>query len=352
MELINYLKSNNLVSFESVKENMALNNLHVKDDTSSSTNLYMIYYSFGQDLPQAWMRQCRGIILEKETNRIVCYTFDKNYDSITELEPNYNRIEELIDGTQIRLFFYNGEWRCATTRCIDAKKAYWFSDKSFFDMFGEAATAIGFDLNKLDKACCYAFVLCHPENRIVVKYEKPALYHVLTRNMNTLQETECDIGVAKPRRYDSLPASGIAIIVDRNGRRMKVQDDKYKLMKELRGNGNNLFFRYLELRKDGLVDQFLEYYPEYEKKIEEYQREFANMTSEIYKLYVSKHITHGITDETPKHMKHILYMLHGNYLRTGRKITYVNVAEELNELDVKLVCHMFNKTFGCHYRED
>lgn len=364
MELTTFLKTNNLNDFENIK-NVMINTygLCVKDDD----NLYMIYYKHGQELKEEnkWMRECRGIILEKGTNRIVCYTFNKNYDNISDLSGEY-MVEKSIDGTQIRLFYYNGEWRYATTRCIDAKKSYWFSEKSFYQLFQDASVALNYEL--MNKEYCYSFVLCHQENRIVVKYDVPKLYHVLTRNMVNLEEVEQDIGVDKPEKWDikyedvvklskgednfSFSFEGY-IIRDKENRRLKVQNEGYKMVKELRGNVNNLFYRYLEIRRDGLVDIFLKNYPEYEGRIETYQKDLVRLFNFIYQFYVSRHIKHEVdNDATPTHLKHILYILHGMYLQTGRKINYYDVAEEVNKLDTKLICHMFNKTYQPHWREE
>lgn len=368
MELTNFLKTNNFNDFANIKDVMVNTyGLCMKDDD----NLYMIYYKHGQDLKEEnkWMRECRGIILEKGTNKIVCYTFNKNYDNISDLSDEYV-VEKSIDGTQIRLFYYNGEWRCATTRCIDAKKAFWFSEKSFYQLFQDASGELNYEM--MNKDYCYSFVLCHPENRIVVKYDVPKIYHVLTRNMMNGEEIEQDVGVEKPERFD-IKYEGVMkyedvikmsknednigmegyIIRDKMNRRLKVQNEGYKMMKELRGNVNNLFYRYLEIRRDGLVDIFLKNYPEYESKIENYKNDLVRLFNYIYQFYVSRHIKHEVdNDATPTHLKHILYILHGMYLQTGRKINFFDVAEEVNKLDPKLICYMFNKTYQPHWREE
>ena len=56
-------------------------------------------------------------------------------------------------------------------------------------LFRSKQNETNFDYNLLNKSYCYGFVICHPENRIVSSYNNDCfLVHVITRDMNTLQE--------------------------------------------------------------------------------------------------------------------------------------------------------------------
>jgi hypothetical protein len=357
MELLNFLS--NYKNFEDIKSSLTNEyNLNVKDDG----DLYIIYYNHNQKLEHKWMYQCRGIILEKNTNKIVCYTFNRNAENINELSDKYT-VEKSIDGSQIRLFYYNNKWNYATTRCINANKAYWFSDKSFYELFLEASSKLDYD--KLNKDNCYSFVLCHPDNRIGVKYDEPKIYHVLTRNLTSLEELDEDIGIEKPEKYnltydellDMVKTNDYNfegyIIKDINNKRLKLENNMYNMVRELRGNCNNLFYRYIELRRDGMVDTFLEYFPEYKQHILTYQRDLIKLFNYIYQIYVAKNITHELDyNNTPQQFKMILYTLHGLYLQSSKKISFMTVVDEMNKLDPKIVCDIYNKTYGKHYREN
>jgi len=187
MELLKELEQFN--TFAEVRDHLSSFNIVCKVDPNND-NLYLITYDREKsDFTLPFMKQCRGTILEKGTNKIVCYTFDKGLDfefsdydlndkemqlkvvGGEDLDWNSCQVEESVDGTQIRLFYYDGKWCKATTRCSDAYRAYWYSDRSFGDLFDEAAELGGFNYDALDKSCCYSFVLCHPENRIVVRYD-------------------------------------------------------------------------------------------------------------------------------------------------------------------------------------
>jgi hypothetical protein len=358
MELLKYL--NNTTN----QQEQDYTNLIVKE----AGPLNLITYKHDQEFTQrtpAWVRNCKGIILERATNKIVCYTFDKFVDDFSMLSPNFY-VEDAIDGTQIRVFYYADEWHISTTRCIDADKAYWFSGKSFKTLFMEAVNACGLSFDRLNKKCSYSFVLCHPENRIVVKYDKPMLYHVLTRDMESLLEIDHDIGVQRPNRYQlsqmdvakqisagqmPLQYEGLVVVDDR-GNRLKLQYEEYKMFREIRGNANNLFFNYLNMRKNGLVDMFLAYYSEYTDRIQTYQCDLSKLFNYIYQVYVMRFIKHELDyDSTPEQLRHIIYLIHGEYLKTHHKVSFYRVAEMVNRQDPKLICHMFNKSYKPHWRE-
>lgn len=340
------------------------NNLHIKE----TDKLYMIYFKHDDIIDESneHVRKCKGIILEKGTDKIVCYTSDKYYDNLNQLSE-IKWIEDCIDGTQIRVFYYDGKWNYSTTRCIDADRSYWYSSKSFRTLFMESCTTVrdtlanacetasisGYDESRLDKNKCYSFILCHPENRIVIKYDKPMLYHVLTRDMTTLEIIDDDIGVPKPTRYynqtidELLLAANDAmkmgfIVCDKDGKKAEIQTDNYKMVRELRGNSNNLFYHYLCLRKSGLVDAFLKYYGEYSDAIEKYEQDLLRLFNLVYHTYVSRYIKKEI-DSSPSYMKNILYLIHGEYIRTGSKVNFYKVVDIMNELDPKQICFLYNK---------
>jgi len=295
-----------------VKDMCLFLGLQVKLDIDHP-NLLLITYSYVNGMHNSiktndftsMYYQCRGVIFEKDTYNVVCYGMDGMFefssyvfDDITEFKLmfeniNMTSIEEMIDGFQIKLFYYGDKWNFATSRCMDASKTKWvYSEKNFYDMFKEALLSnnINIDFDTLDKFCCYTFVVCHPENRIVIKYDVPDIYHVATRDLTTLCEVDVDIGIKKPKKYcitndniidsihllnqvnnlndidtrciETLRIKGY-IFKDNNGNRYKIKFDTYKLIHDLRMiDSNNLFLKYLDLMYDKKMDIYLEYFPE------------------------------------------------------------------------------------------
>ena len=83
-----------------------------------------------------------------------------------------------------------------------------YAGKSLNEVFHDIAESLHIDMTRLNRSCCYMLEMVHPEHRIVVRYDETQLYHVATRDMNTLMELVVDdeesrsIGFQRPRRYD------------------------------------------------------------------------------------------------------------------------------------------------------
>lgn len=158
------------------------------------SQLYLLYSDKNKTPLQ---HQCNGVILEKNTNKVICsshnkfHVLDKNQEEETQ---NLNRLNEELnqykieleyceDGTVIRLYNYKGMWLTSTTKCIDARHSYWSNEKSFGNMFWEL-----FDFNYLpylDHTCTYFFILKHVDNRIVIKHPKSHLMYIHSVNNET-----------------------------------------------------------------------------------------------------------------------------------------------------------------------
>lgn len=369
MELLNLLRQNNLSDFSDIKQFLTNKpyKLLVKEDPKY-TNLYMVTYNNEtSNMTNSLVRKCRGLVLEKGTNKLLCYTFNKmgelNGDELNNMNLDWSnvKVEEAIDGTQIRLFYYQDSWLVSTTRCIDAYRARWHSKKTFGEMFDECK----FNFDELNKNYCYSYVLCHPENRIVTPYETPTLYHVLTRDMSNANYPELDQRVGNEvTKYDFNSTDALldslkslnndngelkeGFILNVNGERYKLQSDTYKQFKYLRGNVNNMFFRYLQLRYEGLKDKYLEIYPENRDRFMLYDIDFKNLAKTIQHQYMERHVLHT-RQSVDEQFKVMIYRLHGLYISNHEKTTVNKVIQELDKLDPKIVCKMYNETFEPHH---
>ena len=114
------------MSFESIKELLSEAPYHIS--VSEKGGLVLFRYSqLDSDWNEPICRECRGLILEKGTWKVVRYAFDKffniNEDFAAEIDWGSAVGTEKIDGSLISLYFYNGRWRVATNGMIDAYDA-------------------------------------------------------------------------------------------------------------------------------------------------------------------------------------------------------------------------------------
>ena len=211
-------------------------------------------YGIGCDFANPIVQEARGIILDLNTLDVVCFPFRKfgNYGEpyADHIDLNTARVQEKVDGSIMKLYFYNGKWELATNGTVDAYAnigSYTSTGKSFGELFDEGAKDVALDYSRLDPANTYIFELVSPDCTIVVPYEKTTIYHTGTRCNATGVELVTDIGVKKPKEYnlnsledciasakmmnenaeaDALNGEGY-VVVDGNWNRVKVKSPDY-----------------------------------------------------------------------------------------------------------------------------
>ena len=177
MEYLNFLNSHNVSAFEDVRDLLNNHDIKVKDEE----NLYLVYYKREGNNVNSLQYECNGMILEKDTNRIVCNSYNKfckyNDDVLPKFKSNFDDIvvEHCVEGTLLRVYYYGGSFRVATKKCISARNSKWKSEKNYEEMFREAVQNTHFSKFQFEKNKTYFFLLKHPENVTVFNYQYPDL---------------------------------------------------------------------------------------------------------------------------------------------------------------------------------
>lgn len=240
------------------------------------------YSQIDSDFNEPLVRECRGIILEKDTWKIVCYPFKKffNYGEAyaDEIDWETAKVTSKEDGSLIKIYNYNGEWRVGTNSTIDAEDAVLNSPyyRNFRELFDVAADNCKFDFDRLDPNYTYLMELCSRYNTIVVPYDEPKLFHIGTRNNITCEEVEVDIGIEKPKQYmlsslDDCIAMAATfdftkegfVVVDKNYHRVKVKSEDYVKAHRMISNNKVSEEKILSLICSGEEEEFLSYFPTY-----------------------------------------------------------------------------------------
>lgn len=305
-------------------------------------------------------------VIFNEQNKLICFSPPKSipWDSFVESEPtkkDYLVAEEFVEGTMINVFWDEsigllGSWELATRNSVGGE-VYFYKEidptkkqKTFREMFLEAADECNLVLSQLDRRFCYSFVLQHPENRIVVPFNRPALYlvevyeicksdvavvHVRSMNMAEVKKMEPFQNTPRilfPKiyedweTYDELKEAFASMntpyyvmgFVIRNlltGRRTKLRNPVYEMVRQLRGNQSKLQYQYLSLRKEGKVRDFLVFYPEYKQEFAFYRTILHAFTDTLYNNYVSCYIKkEKPLKEFPENFRTHMFQLHKKYI--------------------------------------
>jgi len=345
----------------------------VTKDEPSIHGLYMITYNKPERYTknrvvltkeqQDIVSQYRGVIVEKDTNRPVCYTFNRmsrHFPDDWELDSC--KITTSCDGSQIKVFFYekNNNWVVSTTRRIDASRSYFFSNKSFMDMWKDASSSLNW--SKMDKNCCYSFVLAHPDNRVVARHTKPFLTHVFTRNMKTFESVSDDIGVPKPqsvtfktksdiwKSIKRLPYYKEGYVVQRGDDFIKLINLKYQEVKDLRGSSSSLLYHYFYLKSENKIRQFLSYYPESAETFGYFDNCFNNLCILTYNEYVLLRVRKVIqAPHVLRFLKPILYRIHSIHINNKSRIRLETVRTHLEEYPPFMLQKLVDMANGLPY---
>ena len=334
-------------------------------------NLYLIHQTPESDNSEDIVKICNGLIVEKETNKLICCTFPKCDEGSENLGSTFSNeiiIQKCIEGSLIRVYNYNDQWLFSTKRSIDAEHSKWLSQKSFKELFLDIVPMEV--VEGLDKGYAYSFIICHPENAVVVPVEKPIAYLICKRNVETFEESDLVLNIChekiklipnenieyysnKENLFDQLKKkfNGVIdsqgfIISDSLYNRQKIVNPKYDEIRGLWGNTKNRLFRFLELRQstateNNLLEKYVKAFPNDISIFGSYEMKLSELAELVHKFYYAKFIKKE-TVETPYYLRKIIYKVHKAFLmdRTETKLEKIKIL--LFSEDIPLVYKALN----------
>tara|TARA_Y100000385_G_scaffold281767_1_gene335116 strand:+ start:2100 stop:3332 length:1233 start_codon:yes stop_codon:yes gene_type:complete len=363
----NFLTDNKNLMYNDLKGKLKNINLSIKE----LDNLFLLNYKedYKKDiasnilLDKNLIDECRSIIIDKNNYEIKMLGLIgsiKFEEFIKNVSWNDLVVEESIDGTLINLYYNNNEWNVSTKKTLNGE-CYWNTKRSFKELFLETINKLNLNFNILNNKNCYSFVLCHPEARNVTLYDHPKLYHICTRDLNTLKEIDEDIGIIKPNilklddynilenncnSYDDLlknlnllnyTKEGYMLFSKNRKYRTKLRGKNHLEIKALKGEYCNMKLRILEIRKDNNMNLFLENFSEYFEDIKNIETSIDNLAKKILYFYTLINIKKE-RRELPLFIKKPLYCVHNIYLNNiNEEIPCKNILD--NTLNIK-----YNKT--------
>ena len=276
LKLLDFIKEN--VDWE---ERLTSNFYRIRIKRSDG---YIIFaYNMDADFSIDVVRECRGIILDETDNyKPVCVPFFKfgNYGDTyaDEIDWNTARVQEKIDGSIIKVWHHKDVWHISTNNTIDAGNARTDNnDDIFLNIFNRAWERTGKQFSELNPDYTYMFELISPQTRVVIPYSETKLYHIGTRDINTLQELNIDIGIEKPKEFNINTIEACIetaknldryhegfVVVDSKWRRVKVKSPVYVAIHHLLNNISSEK-RVIDILFSGEDREVVSYFPEYEE---------------------------------------------------------------------------------------
>ena len=159
------------------------------------SKILLKYDMIESDMSFEEVRECRGIILEKNTWDILSYPFKKffNYGETHADKIDLNTAKCLIkeDGTFINCYYdwNDNKWYSATTGMAEGEGNVNYKGITFSELFWGVSNL---NTYKLNKDLIYMFELCTPENIVVTPHVKSNVILLGVRNRVTLIEMGYD----------------------------------------------------------------------------------------------------------------------------------------------------------------
>jgi len=296
---------------------------------------------YSEDKP--WLNSCRGLVINYNEHKIICIPPVKSREILTkdafmsEISLSY----ELIDGTMINIFYYNGEWLTATRSNIGCTNK-WSQDINFQEMFQECSHKL--DYETLNKEYTYSFVMRHKKNRITSKVDKNELVLIeVYHNLNKLNELPDNEGYRLLKLSDHVEGIKKGLTGYREGIRYKWLTNEHKFIEMIKPNTNNPCLNYLTLRNSGHLTNYLKIFPEKRFEFDEYRKKVHMITQLIYQYYIHIFIHKDFDkQELPFVFKPLLYEIHAIYLKTKQGISYQAVKQYIYELEPKRLQFVIN----------
>lgn len=175
-------------SFEILKEECLKRHIVVKEYNWNDLAV-LSYHHIKSDSRDPLVQECRGVVIDKTTMRIVCRPFNKFENYVPEnhaktLEGKKYEFRAKLDGTLLKVFYYNDKWWFGTRTEIDA---FGVNRDSGFSFISLVLLSLGLESIKqlqswcdiyLDKESTHLFEIISQYNRVVIDYEATQLYYL------------------------------------------------------------------------------------------------------------------------------------------------------------------------------
>jgi hypothetical protein len=239
------------------------------------------------------VKECRGIVLEKDSWKLISKPFLRFFNLGENLEETQAfdwtdfSCTSKEDGSLIIVYHYDGEWHVNTSGSFGLGEVQ-FSDKTWRELFWGTANI---DQDLLFESYSYIFELCTPFNKVVRQYPESkvfllSVFHGVDEfSPEFVDGVAANLGVPRPEIFEFQSREEITkflcekeetdptyegvVLRDSNNLRVKVKSRSYIAMHHLHDNGN-IFNpkRLVPLVLAGEVDEVVAIFPEVKEAIE------------------------------------------------------------------------------------
>lgn len=286
LKILDYIKTNGLAR--------AIEDFKLKTKVYEK-KILLKYDQLESDMSRGEVKECRGLILERDTWKVMSMSFSKFFNSgetqAAKIDWNTALVLEKLDGTMIQVYhdWHKDKWFAATTGMAEGEGEV--NNKfgtTFNDLFWDTLNKYSFDKNKLHKGFTYVFELTTPYN-IVVKPHRESNVTLLTiRDNEILKEFRYDELVAVSeyfrlpvvksfelsknsldeikKTFEGMPWSEEGyVVVDKDFNRIKIKNPSYVAVHHLKSKTAE--HNILTIVKSNEIEEFAATFPERKEEI-------------------------------------------------------------------------------------
>lgn len=287
-----------------------------------SQKIHLKYNQFVSDYADEEVCDCRGLILELNTWRIMCMSFRKFFN---HLEPHAHEIDwnsavifQKLDGSLMQTYFddHQNKWFAATTGTAEGEGEV--NNKfgtTFNNLFWEVAMKYNPDiLNQLNKQYTYSLELTSPFNIVVKPHVESSITLLAMRHNGSLMEVAYSmlkvesvyLGLPLVKVYDfnvsgldelsgtlnGLPFSEEGyVIVDKYFNRVKIKNPAYvEAHHKVTGGG---YSNIISIIKNNEVDEYLTYFVERRAELIHLKKSFDGLNEKLKTYWAFLKIYHN-----------------------------------------------------------
>ena len=321
------------------------------------------------------VQDCRGLILEKDTWKILSLPLRKffNYGegNAAKIDLSTAKCLYKIDGTFIHVYFDWNEkkWVAATSGMAEAEgEVNNVTNTTFSQLFWNTAKL---DLSKLLIGNCYMFELCTPENIVVTPHTNYSVTLLAVRNINTLSEFSYDelvlisedlsvnlVGFISmeiqtlddvSKNFIDMPFSEEGyVVIDKDFNRVKIKNPAYVAAHFLKSKSG--FHHIMEIIKSNEVDEFIATFMHRKDEIHQLEVAYYKLMVKLGDLWLTLSKETPLVGKTQKHYaEQVFELTEKNKLKmfSGLFFSLVNnkissISEYLREFDNKKLYEILN----------
>lgn len=278
------------------------------------------YNQIESDLSKIEVQEARGLILEKNTWKIMCLAFKKFFNhgerNAHDIDWNSALVLEKLDGSLIQLYWdwNKEEWCVATSGMAEGEGDV--NNKqglSFSDLFLRVFKTYGINFNDLDTDMVYVFELTTPYNIVVKPHPVSSITLLTIRDRTNLKELDrsdliriangLNIPYVKAislnqssvseiiNRFDDMPFTEEGyVVVDSNFNRIKIKNPKYVAVHHLKNRTAE--HHIMTIIKENETEEYISTFPERKEEI-------LSLVENYHKL---RQTLHNIWDEIKSHI--------------------------------------------------